>query len=69
MTKWCNDNDFKVTTAAGNLAAVALSVANGHESFNFAGCCKKSQDIGTHRQFSGQVRRGPIPGSHHPWQL
>ncbi|KAK7707212.1 hypothetical protein SLS63_013807 [Diaporthe eres] len=55
---WCNDNDFKVTTAAANLAAVAASIANGHQAFNFAGCCKKSQDIGSHKQFSGQMHLG-----------
>lgn len=56
MTQWCNDNEFSVTTMAENLAAVAASIANGHEDFNFAGCCKKSQQIGSHNQFSGQVR-------------
>lgn len=69
MAQWCNDNDFKVTTAAMNLAAVAASIANGHQAFNFAGCCKKSQQIGSHKQFSGQVRLGPITGSPNPWQL
>ncbi|KAK7703599.1 hypothetical protein SLS64_008912 [Diaporthe eres] len=57
-SEWCNDNDFKVTTAAANLAAVAASIANGHQAFNFAGCCKKSQDIGSHKQFSGQMHLG-----------
>lgn len=44
---------------AENLAAVAASIANGHENFDFAGCCKKSQKIGSHNQFSGQVRLVP----------
>lgn len=48
---------------AENLAAVAASIANGHQDFNFAGCCKMSQKVGSHNQFSGQVRLPPPPPS------
>jgi hypothetical protein len=56
MIQWCNDSGNTVTTQAFNLAAVAASIATGHQAFNFAGCCLQSQKIGTHHQFSGQVR-------------
>lgn len=46
-----------------NLAAVAASIANGHQNFNFAGCCLASQKYGTHKQFSGQVRLLSPPSS------
>lgn len=60
MIQWCNDSGNTVTTEAFNLAAVAASIATGHLAFNFAGCCLQSQKIGTHHQFSGQVRLLPL---------
>lgn len=56
MIQWCNDSGKIVTTEAANLAAVAASIASGHQAFNFAGCCLQSQKDGDHHQISGQVR-------------
>ncbi|KAL1852080.1 hypothetical protein Daus18300_012292 [Diaporthe australafricana] len=52
---WCNDNDHPVTAPAWDLATSAAIISNGHQGFNFKGCCVFSQFKGTYQQFSGQV--------------
>ncbi|KAJ0110237.1 hypothetical protein J7T55_000670 [Diaporthe amygdali] len=52
---WCNDNPYPVTARAWDLAATAAIISNGHQLFDFQGCCLFSQTKGTHSQFSGQV--------------